>query len=125
MRIISTKKAPAAIGPYSQAIRVDNFLFCSGQIGIDPEKGELVAGLEDQVKQALDNLKAIITAAGFNLKDVVKTTLYLKNIADFSSVNKIYKDYFGNHKPARSTVEVSNLPKGALFEIEAIVYKKA
>ena len=125
MRIISTKKAPAAIGPYSQAIRVDNFLFCSGQIGIDPEKGELVAGLEDQVKQALDNLKTIITAAGFNLKDVVKTTLYLKNIADFSSVNKIYKDYFGNHKPARSTVEVSNLPKGALFEIEAIVYKKA
>ena len=124
MKIILTKKAPVAIGPYSQAIRVDNFLFCSGQIGIDPEKGELVAGLEDQVKQALDNLKTIITAAGFNLKDVVKTTLYLKNIADFSCVNKIYRDFFGDHKPARSTVEVSDLPKGALFEIEAIVYKK-
>lgn len=125
MKIISTKKAPAAIGPYSQAIRVDNFLFCSGQIGIDPKTNQLVEGLENQVKQALDNLKAVITSAGFNLKDVVKTTLYLKNIADFSCVNEIYGNFFGNHKPARSTIEASHLPKGALFEIEAIVYKKA
>lgn len=124
MKIISTKKAPAAIGPYSQAIKVDNFLFCSGQIGIDPKTGQLVEGLENQVKQALENLKAVIKAAGFNLKNVVKTTLYLKNIVDFSCINKIYGSFFDDHKPARSTVEVSHLPKEALFEIEAIAYKE-
>lgn len=125
MKIISAKEAPRAIGPYSQAIKVGNFLFCSGQIGIDPKNGQLVKGLESQVKQALKNLKAVITAAGFNLRNVVKTTLYLKNMADFSCVNEIYKSFFGDHKPARSTIEVSNLPKEALFEIEAIVCKKA
>jgi len=122
-KIIQTKKAPAAIGPYSQAIRVGNFVFSSGQIGLEPKTGQLVEGIEKQTERAIENLKAILEEAGLSLKNVVKTTVYLKNIADFSQMNEIYSQFFKENKPARATVEVSNLPKGALIEIEAIAVK--
>jgi len=124
MKTINTNKAPKAIGPYSQAVAAGNFIFCSGQIGIDPKTGVLVEGIEAQTRQVLENLKNVIEAAGVNLKNVVKTTIYLKNLADFEKVNKIYGDFFGDQRPARATVEVASLPKGALIEIEAIVCKK-
>lgn len=125
MKIISTNKAPAAIGPYSQAIKMGNFLFCSGQIGIDPKTSQLVEGVENQTRQALANLRAIVEAADFSIKNILKTTIYLKSISDFAKVNEIYAAFFGNHKPARATVGVSDLPKGALIEIEAIAFKKS
>jgi 2-iminobutanoate/2-iminopropanoate deaminase len=124
MKDINTNKAPKAVGPYSQAIAAGDFVFCSGQIGINPKTGVLAEGIEKQTKQGLENLKNVIEAAGAGLKNVVKTTIYLKNLADFEKVNKIYADFFEEHRPARATVEVSALPKGALVEIEAIVYKK-
>jgi 2-iminobutanoate/2-iminopropanoate deaminase len=124
MKVINTNKAPKAIGPYSQAVAAGDFIFCSGQIGINPKTGVLVEGIEEQTTQVLENLKNVIEAAGAGLKNVVKTTIYLKNLVDFEKVNKIYQDFFGEHRPARVTVEVSALPKGALVEIEAIVYKK-
>ena len=121
--IISTPKAPAAIGPYSQAIRSGAFLFISGQIPIDPESGEMIQGdAGEQAERVLKNLQAILEAAGMGLEDVVKTTLYLKNLGNFEKVNSIYKRYFPNNPPARSTVEVSRLPKDAEIEIEAIAY---
>ncbi len=120
LRQVKTEKAPAAIGPYSQAIIIGGFVFCAGQIGLDPKTGRLVEGVEAQTKRALENLSAVLEAAGSSLENVVKTTIYLKNIEDFEHVNKVYSKFFGNTKPARSTVEVSNLPKGALVEIEAI-----
>jgi 2-iminobutanoate/2-iminopropanoate deaminase len=124
MKTINTNKAPKAIGPYSQAVVAGDFVFCSGQIGINPKTGVLVEGIEEQTTQVLENLKNVIEAAGASLKNVVKTTIYLKNLVDFEKVNKIYQDFFGEHQPARSTIEVSSLPKGALIEIEAIVCKK-
>lgn len=120
MKSVNSDNAPAAIGPYSQAIATDQYIFCSGQIGIDPNTGELVDGVENQVKQAMNNLQEVLRAAGSSLESVVKTTLFLKNMSDFAKVNEVYGSYFTDHKPARSTVEVSNLPKGALFEIEAV-----
>lgn len=120
IKIINTKKAPEAIGPYSQAIVVNGFVFCSGQIGLDPETGELAEGIENQTRQVMDNLVAVLSAAGTDLSFVVKTTIYLKNISDFPFVNSIYAEYFTTHKPSRATVGVANLPKGALIEIEAI-----
>jgi 2-iminobutanoate/2-iminopropanoate deaminase len=118
---ISTPKAPAAIGPYSQAIRSNGLLFISGQIPIDPESGELIKGdAGEQAERVLKNLQAILEAAGMGLEDVVKTTLYLKSLGNFEKVNSIYKRYFPNNPPARSTVEVSRLPKDAEIEIEAI-----
>lgn len=120
MQIINANKAPVAIGPYSQAIIVNGFIFCSGQIGIDPKKNELQEGIEKQTLQALRNLKEVLAAGKASIKNVVKTTIYVKNIGDFSAVNKIYAEFFGEHKPARATVEVSSLPKGALVEIEAV-----
>lgn len=120
IKLISTKDAPAAIGSYSQAIIANKLIFCSGQIGIDPTTGNLVDGLEKQATQVLNNLKAVLDQAGSGLHKVVKTTVFLKNINDFPKMNEIYGEFFGNHKPARATVEVSNLPKGALVEIEAI-----
>ncbi len=121
MQIIETDKAPKAIGPYSQAIKCENLLFISGQIAINPQTQNLVeGGIEEQTKQVLENIKNILEEARINLDHVVKTTIYLKNLNDFEVVNKIYGEYFKNHKPARATVEVSNLPKGALVEIEAI-----
>lgn len=131
MKYINTKNAPAAIGPYSQAIEANGFIFCSGQIGIDPKTGNLVDGIENQTKQAIINLQAVLKAArpGLaastrpGLAGITKTTVYLKNMADFAKMNVVYASFFGPHKPARSTVEVSNLPKGALIEIEAIALK--
>lgn len=117
---INTKNAPGAIGPYSQAIEANGFLFCSGQIGLDPETGELRPGIEIQTKQVLENLKAIVEAAGLSLENVLKTTIYLKNLSDFQTVNEIYGKFFGPYKPARVTIEVSGLPKGALIEIDLI-----
>ena len=123
--IISTPKAPAAIGPYSQAIRSGAFLFISGQIPIDPESGEMIQGdAGEQAERVLKNLQAILEAAGMGLEHVVKTTLYLKSLGNFEKVNSIYKRYFPNNPPARSTIEVSGLPKNAEIEIEAIAYSK-
>lgn len=119
--VISTDKAPAAIGPYSQAIKIKGMLFVSGQIPLDPATGEIVeGGIEAQTLQVLDNLKAILAAAGHSLDDVAKTTVYLTNIQDFATVNGIYAKYFQKECPARVCIEVSNLPKGALIEIDVI-----
>ncbi len=121
---IATTDAPAAIGPYSQAIRTGDTLYTSGQIPIDPSTGELVAGAIDvQTTRALDNLKAVLAAASLDFAHVVKTTVFLKDMADFAAMNAIYATYFapeGVVAPARSTVQVAALPKGALVEIECI-----
>jgi len=121
---IATTAAPAAIGPYSQAIRTGNTLYTSGQIPIDPSTGELVAGgIEAQTTRALDNLKAVLVAASLDFADVIKTTVFLKDLADFAAMNAIYATYFapeGIIAPARSTVQVAALPKGSLVEIECI-----
>lgn len=121
--IIHTDYAPAAIGPYSQAIRIGNLLLTSGQLGLDPKNGNLPETLEAQTKQALCNIDAILTEAGFARTDVVKTTVFIRNMENFGTVNGIYADFFGNHKPARSCVEVSALPKNGLVEIEVIASK--
>ena len=118
--IISTKQAPAAIGPYSQAIRVGNLVFLSGQLGLDPETGALKDNVADQTRQALDNIGAILAAVGLNYSHVVKTTVFLKDLDDFNLVNEIYGNIFKDGAPARSCVEVSRLPKKALVEIECI-----
>lgn len=121
---VSTPRAPAAIGPYSQAVRVGDFLYTSGQVGLDPLSGTVVeGGIEAQTTRAIENLKAVLEAAGTGLKNVVKTTVFLKNMNDFTAMNGIYGTYFapdGVVAPARSTVEVARLPKDALVEIEAI-----
>lgn len=121
--IIYTHDAPAAVGPYSQAIRTGNMLLTSGQLGLDPETGNLPDGVEAQAEQSLKNIDAILSAAGFTRTDVVKTTVFIRNMDDFGRVNGIYAAYFGEHKPARSCVEVSALPKGGLVEIEVIASK--
>ena len=121
--IIYTHGAPAAVGPYSQAIRTGNLLLTSGQLGLDPETGNLPDGVEAQAEQSLKNIDAILTAAGFTRTDVVKTTVFIRNMDDFGRVNGIYAAYFGEHKPARSCVEVSALPKGGMVEIEVIASK--
>lgn len=121
-QIISTSGAPAAIGPYSQAVRVGQFLFASGQLGLDPATGELPEGIEAQTRQALANMQAVLAAAGATPKDVVKTTIFLADMADFAVVNRIYAEIFGEEPPARSTVQVAALPKNGLVEIEMIVW---
>ena len=119
---IQTDKAPAAIGPYSQAIRVGDLLFCSGQIALDPATGELVdGGFEAQVHRAIQNLKAVLEAAGASLSACVKLTLFLTDLAEFPKANEIMKTYFDAPYPARSTVGVASLPRNAQFEIEAVV----
>lgn len=120
---ITTPNAPAAIGPYSHANRAGNFVFCSGQLGIDPKTGGLAEGIEAQIAQALQNLASVLEAGGCSLADVVKTTVFLKDIHDFSAVNECYADFFGKDFPARSAFQVAALPKDALVEIEAIAYK--
>jgi 2-iminobutanoate/2-iminopropanoate deaminase len=124
MRTISTDKAPQAIGPYSQAVAtlpLREILFLSGQLGLDPQSGALAdGGVEGQAKQALANIEAILSAAGMSKENVVKTTIFLADLGDFQKVNAIYEDFFGPHKPARSTVQVSGLPRAALIEIECI-----
>ena len=124
MKVIQTPNAPAAIGPYSQAIAVGDFLFTSGQIPLRAD-GTLNDGdITVQTTQALANLTAVIEAAGGSLQKVVKTTVFLKNLDDFSAMNKVYGDTFGSHTPARSTVQVAKLPRDVLVEIEAIVSLK-
>jgi 2-iminobutanoate/2-iminopropanoate deaminase len=117
---VRTASAPAAIGPYSQGIASGGFLFCSGQIGLDPATGEVVAGLEAQTERVLGNIAAILAAAGLTMGDVVKTTIFLTNMGDFATVNGLYAKHVSDPPPARSTVAVSALPKGALIEIEAV-----
>lgn len=120
--VLFTKNAPAAVGPYSQAIKEGNILYCSGQIPLVPETGELVEGdIKAQTAQALKNVKAVLTEAGVKETNVVKTTVYLTDMADFGGVNEVYADFFGDHKPARSCVAVRELPKGARVEIEVLV----
>jgi 2-iminobutanoate/2-iminopropanoate deaminase len=120
-KIIITKNAPKAIGPYSQAIRVNNLIFTSGQIPIDPKNNKIVSDdIKAQTSQVIANLKAILEEEGSNLNNVIKTTVYLKKITDFEEMNEIYKEYFRVNPPARSTVEVSRLPKDVKIEIDAI-----
>ena len=123
---ISTQEAPAAIGPYSQAVRIGNFLYTSGQVALDPASGAVVAGgVAEQTTRVIENLKAVLAAAGANLAQVVKTTVFLKNMGDFAAMNEVYGRYFAGQgvvAPARSTVEVARLPKDALIEIEVIAH---
>ncbi len=121
--VVYTCKAPKPIGPYSQAIKVDKFLFISGQIPIDPETGKLIEGdFKAKVRRVLENIKAIVEAAGGSLKNIVKVTVYLRDIGKFEEFNSVYSEYFREEPPARAVVEVSNLPKGVDIEIEAIAY---
>jgi len=117
---ISTGGAPGAIGPYSQAIRSGDMVFCSGQLGLDPASGELVDGVEAQAERALRNLQSVLDAAGLGFDDVVKTTIFLTDMGDFAAVNAVYARFMPDPPPARSTVQVGALPKGGLVEIEAI-----
>jgi 2-iminobutanoate/2-iminopropanoate deaminase len=119
---VSTDDAPQAIGPYSQAINAGNYLFCSGQVGLDPSSGELVeGGIKVQTERALQNLKAVVEAGGASLEDVVKTTVFLDSMDDFNAMNDVYAEFFTQPYPARSTVAVKQLPRGALVEVEAVV----
>ena len=117
---ISTRGAPAAIGPYSQAIETDGHVFCSGQLGLDPATGELVEGVEAQTDRSLRNLAAVLAEVGLTMADVVKTTIFLADIADFAAVNAVYATHVSDPPPARSTVAVAALPKGGRVEIEAV-----
>lgn len=118
--IISTQKAPGAIGPYSQAVRTGDMLFTSGQLGLNPETGVLAEGVRAQADQALKNLGAILHEAGLDYKDVIKTVVFIKNMADFKTVNEVYAQYFTANYPARSCVEVAALPMGGLVEVECV-----
>lgn len=118
--IISTQKAPGAIGPYSQAVKVGDLVFTSGQIPLNPETSMMAETIEEQTKQALENVKAILEASGTSMQNVIKTTVFLKDLRDFEKMNEIYATYFEGDKPARSAIEISKLPKDAKIEIEAI-----
>ena len=120
--IIDTKNAPGAIGPYSQAVRLDNLVFASGQLPINSLTTAMAEGIEDQTVQVLENVKAILEEAGSGLDKVVKTTVFLSDMNNFTAMNEIYKKYFTENYPARSTVQVARLPKDALVEIEIIAY---
>jgi 2-iminobutanoate/2-iminopropanoate deaminase len=120
--VIKTPRAPAALGPYSQGIRAGDFVFASGQLGLDPATGNLREGIAAQAEQAMDNLTAVLETAGASLADVVKTTIFLADMADFQAVNAIYGARFAGAPPARSTVQVAALPKDGLVEIEMIAY---
>jgi 2-iminobutanoate/2-iminopropanoate deaminase len=123
-KIIKTESAPQAIGPYSQAVEANGFVFVSGQIPIDPKTGNIIAGdIREQTKRVMENGKAILTAAGCEMDGVVKTTIYLKNIGDFAAVNEVYGSYFPTEPPARATVEVSRLPKDVAVEMDFIAAK--
>lgn len=121
LKSIFTEEAPKAIGPYSQAINMGNMIFTSGQLGINPETGNLVEGtIQDETRQSLKNLKAVLEAAGTTLNKVVKTTVFIKDMNQFALINEVYGEFFSEHKPARSCVEVARLPKDGNVEIEAI-----
>ena len=124
MKVIATKQAPAAIGPYSQAIEVNGFVYASGQIPIDPATGAFVeGGIKEQTRQSLTNAQAILREAGTDLSHVVKTTVFLSDIANFAPMNEVYAEFFTEPYPARSAVAVRDLPKGALVEIEVVAAK--
>ena len=123
-KVISTSKAPAAIGPYSQAIQVGNFVYTSGQIPIDPSTGQFAeGGIKEQTRQSLLNVKAILEESGLKMSDVVKTTVFMADMNDFADMNKVYAEFFSEPYPARSAVAVRTLPKGALVEIEVVAYR--
>ncbi|MBA9088356.1 2-iminobutanoate/2-iminopropanoate deaminase [Fontibacillus solani] len=122
-QVISTTAAPGAIGPYSQAVQIGDFIFTSGQLGLIPETGQLAEGVEAQATQSLRNVSAILEAAGSSLDKVIKTTVFLKDMNDFAKVNEIYGSFFAEPYPARSAVEVARLPKDGLVEIEVIAAK--
>ena len=124
MKAIKTEKAPAAIGPYSQAIEVGGLVFASGQLPIDPKTGSFPEGIKAQTRQALTNAQEILKAAGTDMKHVVKTTVLLADIADFAAMNEVYADFFTEPYPARSAFAVKSVPKGALVEIECIASKE-
>ena len=120
-KIISTSEAPAAVGPYSQAVRAGSTVYCAGQIPLDPKSGQIVSqDISEQTRRVLDNVTAVLRAEGLTFESIVKTTIFLTDLADFQTVNEIYASYFKKEPPARSTVQVSALPKGARVEIEAI-----
>lgn len=123
MKSINTKKAPAAVGPYVQGMVHDGLIFTSGQLPINPENGELVMDIEAAAKQSLTNVLEIVKEAGGKLESIIKVNIYVKDMNDFGKVNKVYEEFFGSHKPARSCVEVARLPKDGVIEIEAIAYK--
>jgi len=126
MKVISTKKAPAAIGPYSQAIQVGNFVYASGQLPIDPATGAFPeGGIKEQARQSLLNVKAILEEAGLTMGNVVKTTVFLADMNDFADMNAVYAEFFSEPYPARSAVAVKTVPKGALVEIEVVAAKEA
>lgn len=119
--IVKTKNAPAAVGPYSQAVRVGSFIYTAGQIALIPETGQLIeGGIEAQTRQVMQNLAAVLEAAGSSLASVVKTTIYVTNLADFATINQVYGSFFSSDPPARSTVQVAALPLGATVEIEVV-----
>ena len=121
---INTEKAPGAIGPYSQAVEIDQLVYTSGQLGIDPATGELAQGVEAQTRQSLENVKAILAEAGLGMESIIKTLVFVQSMGDFAAVNKIYAEYIhGDVLPARSCVEVGALPKGGLVEISVIAKK--
>lgn len=123
-KIVSTDKAPAAIGPYSQAVQAGQFLFASGQIPLDPKTGKMVSGsVQDQAVCVLENVKGVLEGAGYSLQDVVKTTVFATDMANFAAVNEVYSGYFGENPPARSFVAVKALPKDAQVEIEFVAWK--
>ena len=124
LSVVATDRAPRAIGPYSQAIVADGVVYTAGQVALDPQSGELVGTtVAEQTEQALKNLTAVLAAAGSSLGQVVKTTVYLADMADFAAMNEVYGQHFGVHKPARSTVQAAGLPKGARVEIDAIAIR--
>ncbi len=125
MKLIATQDAPQAIGPYSQAIEANGFIYTSGQIALMPNGNMEDRGVEHQAHQVMKNLFYVLEAAGAHFNDVIKTTIYLANMDDFATVNKVYTHYFGTHKPARSTIAVKTLPKNALVEIECIAVSGA
>ena len=122
-KVISTDKAPAAIGPYSQATEANGFVFVSGQIPVNPATGEVAQGIEAQARQSMENVMSLLAAAGVKAEDVVKTTVFLKDMNDFAAVNAVYAEYFKTECPARACVEVARLPKDVLVEVEAIAAK--
>ncbi len=122
-RSVQTTLAPAAIGPYSQGIDTGTMLFVSGQLPIEPETMTLSVGIQNQTKQSLENIKSILHAGGYEVTDIVKCTVFLKNMNDFALMNEVYANFFGTHKPARAAVEVARLPKDALVEIECIAVR--
>ena len=124
LHAVSTDKAPKAIGPYSQAVVADNVVYTAGQVALDPTSGELVGtSVAEQTEQVLKNIASVLAASGASLGQVVKTTVYLADMADFSAMNEVYARHFGGHRPARSTVQAAGLPKGARVEIDAIAVR--